>query len=52
MNVRVEQETQDKLKEHAKEQGQTFSNHVDGVLKKHVAKVEGEKHQPKKEYGK
>jgi len=51
LNARVRQTTQDKLKEHAEQDGEKFSNHVDTVLTKHVENREGEKHQPKKEYG-
>ena len=46
--VRIEETTINKLKEQAKEENRTLSNHVDTVLTKHVSKKEIT-HTPKRE---
>lgn len=48
--ARVQETTIAALKEEAKGENRTFSNHVDTVLTKHVEKKEQAKHVAKKEY--
>lgn len=51
--ARVEESTIEALKDEAKTENRTFSNHVDTVLKKHVEKKQIDKpFTSKKEYGK
>lgn len=49
--ARVDEEIQNSLKQEAKTENRTFSNHVETVLKKHVEKQEVSKHKSKKELG-
>jgi hypothetical protein len=49
MNCRVDTNVQDAIKKEAEQENRRFGNHVETILKKHIAKKEQVKHTPKKE---